>query len=163
MDIRGRRHFSQLVQEAVEITIIVEFHDPAAEFCLVQHLAPAVVRKFDFHSRKGFLPRVYQHFPHIIALWREKKHFHLAAGFPFLPVQPGRDNLGVVKYEYISRADFVQNIPEMMVLPGAGFLVQHHQPAGIARFRRFLGNKLLGKVIVEFFKFHCYFLSPVMK
>ena len=154
MDIGRCRHFSQLVQEAVEITVIVEFHHPAAKVRFVQHFAIAGIGELDFCAGKSLPARVHQHFPHIIALRRKEKHFHLAAGSSFLSVETGRNHLGIVEYEYIARTDFIQNIPEMMMLPGTGVLIQHHKPAGIAGFRRFLGNELFGKVIVEFFKFH---------
>ena len=140
MDVRRSRHFTDLVKKAVKIAVVMEFYKASAEFCLVKDLAVTVIGKFNFRSRKCFSSRVDKDFPYIISLMSQEKHFHFSACVFFLAIESGRNNLCVVEYENISFADFVQNIPESMMLPLSRILIEHHQTAGISWFSRFLCN-----------------------
>ena len=150
MDVWRRGHLADLVQEAVEIAIIVEFHQAATEFGLVKHFAIAILCKFDFYARQCFAARVHENFPGVIALRRQEKHLHLAAGVSLFAIETSRDDFRIVENENVPFFDFVQNIPEGVVLPLSGLFIYHHEPARIPRLRRFLGDQFFGQIIIKF-------------
>ena len=89
------------------------------------------------------LPRTDQHFPVRIVKAGQQEHFHMGSGI-FITKQAGRDDAGIVKYQYIAGAKIFGKIIKMPMLHGAGIFINHQQPAVIPRFYRMLGDSFFG-------------------
>ena len=73
----------------------------------------------------------------------------LGAGLFLVAAHPGGEYLGVVENEQVVRGGVFDDILENPVLDLAGVLVDHHQTALVAFFRRIFGNQLMGKIKSE--------------
>ena len=81
MDIRRRRHFSQLIQPIIKITGIMKLYQSAAKFRLINNSTWKILWKFYFLTRQCFTTRIYKNFPNIISFRCQKKCLHFSAGF----------------------------------------------------------------------------------
>ena len=154
-DVVGQGHFPQLFQNFQEDAFIVERDDPVARF---QHLVdgggePAVA-KGDVGSLFQPAAGIDDALPAAVSQVFQKQHFHGAAGAGFLPIEPGRDDFGVIDHQTVALLEVIDDVIKMLVLHLAGLFVQHHQPGGVPLLQGSLGDQFFGKVVIKITFFH---------
>ena len=140
VDVRRKRHFTDLVDDVVEIAFIGELDDAAAEIGPVFDSTCQAFGKLDRRPRQGFLARLDQDFPAVIADGRQEQDFDLAACRRPLAVEAGRDDAGIVEDQDVAFVQFVDEVVEILVFDGTGLTVIEHEAGVVPRFCRMLGD-----------------------
>ena len=141
VDIRRERHFTDLVDDVVEIALVGELDDTAAEIGPVFDGPRQAFGKLDGRPRQGLLARFDQDFPAVVADRRQEQDFDLAASRHPFAVEPGRDDAGIVEDQDVAWVQFVDEVVEILVFHGAGLTVIEHEAGVVPRFGRMLGNE----------------------
>ena len=141
MDIRRKRHFTDFVDDGVEIAFIGELDDAAAEIGPVFDSACQAFRKFDDRPGQGLLARFDQDFPAVVADGRQQQDFDFPTRRRPLAMEAGRDDTGIVEDQDVAFVQFVDEVIEILVFDGAGLAVIEHEAGVVPRFCRMLGNE----------------------
>ena len=115
------------------------------------------VSEHKFRADTAFFPRSDQRLPDIILSSYQKKHLDQCAGVLFCPVEPGRNDLRIIKNQTVSVSQVVDHLHEMLVSDFACPSVQNHQPGGASVLQRILRDQLLRQIII---KITCFHLTP---
>ena len=86
------------------------------------------VSEYDPCAGTGLFSGLYKAFPDIVFPALQKQDFDQGAGFLLVSVKPGRNDLGIVDHQTVSRLHIVQNIREMSVLDAAVLQRQMKKP-----------------------------------
>ena len=141
VDIRRKRHFTDFVDDGVEIAFIGELDDAAAEIGPVFDSACQAFRKFDDRPGQGLLARFDQDFPAVVADGRQQQDFDFPTRRRPLAMEAGRDDAGIVEDQDVAFVQFVDEVIEILVFDGAGLAVIEHEAGVVPRFCRMLGNE----------------------
>ena len=154
-DIGRKRHFADLVQSGEKVFITVKVHDSVSvvpDLCNRGCQDPVSERKA--RAFTSFSAGFAQCFPAVAADLPQQKKFYTRSCSVFYPIDPGRQNPGIVGDDQITFIQIINDIIKMPVFYSTVGAVQYEHPRTVARLYGRLRYQFLGKVIIKVACFH---------